>query len=483
MTPHVSGIAMLAQTGVEFAPERSLLLVAIAFGLLGLAVAAALATRATTPTTPAAASSTELTEPPALVDQLLGDGMVSTMALPATVVDLADRGHLQMDRPVTSATSVVTTAAPGDDLLDYEQDLIARLGRRTDLTVADLSWSQADGPAPLHRAFDTAVRREAHRRGLTTTRFPVAGGLVIVATLIAGGVAFGRALPDGGVDVQWNLPSLVALVILLADALVASAVLLPDVRQRTPTGNDVVAGWLAARSQLAAGPPRTPTPTLTPAHRAVLDLPPHPLGGPGVVADDPRRVWTMTRHGHARPIRVAYPRWWPPGAGRPPLLVLSLGTLGLAAVAAVGLAIWRRGYGVDWIDFSDIGPTRAVAITVWTLLGAAGLAGVAVVVVGLIDLFSYRTSGGSVVRHAMGVGPPISSGRWSARLGDLIPGLGRRRFLVIDDGHADATRALVVSERVQASCPPDRDVDLVASPILGHVRSARVLAPRANGPE
>ena len=481
MTPDVSGIAMLAQTGVEFAPERSLLLVAIAFGLLGLAVAAALATRATTPTTPPAASSTELTEPPALVDHLLGDGVVSTMALPATVVDLADRGHLQLDRPVTSATSVATTAAPGHDLLDYERDLVARLDTRTDLTVADLSWSQADGPAPLHRAFDTAVRREAHRRGLTTTRFPVAGGLVIVATLIAGGIAFGRALPDGGVDVQWNLPSLVALLILLADALVASAVLLPDVRQRTSAGDVVAAGWLAARSQPAAGPPRTPT--LTPAHRAVLDLPPHPLGDPGVVADDPRRVWTITRHGHARPIRVAYPRWWPPGAGRPPLLVLTLGTLGLAAVAAVSLAIWRRGYGVDWIDFSDIGPTRAVAITVWTLLGVAGLAGVAVVVVGLIDLFTYRTSGGRVVRHATGVGPLISSGRWSARLGDLIPGLGRRRFLVIDDGHADATRALVVSERVQASCPPDRDVDLVASPILGHVRSARVLAPRANGRE
>ncbi len=343
--------------------------------------------------------------------------------------------------------------------------------------MADLSWTQADRPGPLHRSFDTAVRREAHRRGLTTTRFPVAGGLAIVATLIAGGVAFGQALPDGGVDVQWNLPSLVTLVILLADALVAAAVLLPDVRQRTAAGNDITAGWLATRSQPAPGGPGSPG--LTPSHRAVLDLPPHPLDGAGVVADDPRRVWTTTRHGHARPIRVGYPRWWPPGAGRPPLLVLALGALGLAAVAAVGLAIWRRGYGIDWIDFSDIGTTPAIAITVWTLLGVAGLSGVAVVVVGLIDLFSYRTSHGTVVRHATGIGPPISAGRSSARLGGLFPGLGRRRFLVVDDGHTDATRALVVSERVRASCPVGRDVDLVASPILGHVRSARLFGASA----
>ena len=472
----MTGVALLAQTGAEFAPDRSALLVAITFGLIGLAIAAVLATQATTPTTPPAVSSTPLTEPPALVDHLLGDGMVSTMALPATVVDLADRGHLTLDRPITPSTLVIAHAGDSaDDLLDFERDLLGRLDRR-DLTVADLSWDESDGPAPLHRSFDTAVRREAHRRKLTTTRFPVAGGLAIVATLVAGGIAFGRALPDDGVDVRWNLPSLVTLVILLADALVAAAVLVPDVRQRTPTGNHVTAGWLAARSRPTA--PRQTTSPLAPAHRAVLDLTPHPLDGPGVVPDDPRRVWTATRHGHARPIRVSYERWWPPGAGRPPILVLVLGVLGLAAVAAVSLAIWRRGYGIDWIDFSDIGPTRAVAIAVWTLLGVGGLAGVAVAVVGLIDLFSYRTSAGIVVRSRVGIGPPVATGRWSAGLGGLIPGLSRRRFLVVDDGHADATRALVVSERIRTSCPVGRDVDVVVSPVLGHVRSASVLEPR-----
>jgi hypothetical protein len=388
-------------------------------------------------------------------------------------VHLADRGHLELARPITASTRVLADASTGDELLDYERDLLERLDGRRDLTVAHLSWNEGDGPTRLHRSFDTAVRREAHRRKLTTTRFPVAGGLAIVATLIAGGIAFGRALPDDGVDVQWNLPSLVTLVVLLADALVAAAVLIPDVRQRSPAGHDVAAGWLAARSRPDAS--KHDTTPLTPAHRAVLDLQPHPLDGPSVVSDDPRRVWSDTRHGHARPIRVSYPRWWPPGAGRPPLLVLAMGALGLAAVTALSLAIWRRGYGIDWIDFSDIGPTRAIAITVWTLLGMAGLLGVAVLVVGLIDLFSYRTSDGTVVLSRTGIGAPISTGRWAAGLGRLVPGLARRRFLVVDDGHTDATRALVVSERVQDSCPPDRDVDLVASPILGHVRSARVI--------
>ncbi len=136
----VSGIAVLAQSGVEFAPERSLLLVAIACGIVGLAIAAALATRATTPTTPPAASSTGLTEPPALVDHLLGDGTVSTMALPATVVHLADRGHLELARPITASTRVVAGISTGDDLLDYERDLLERLDGRSDLTVAHLSW-------------------------------------------------------------------------------------------------------------------------------------------------------------------------------------------------------------------------------------------------------------------------------------------------------------------------------------------------------
>jgi len=467
-------ITVLAQSGVEFAPERSLLVIAIACGLLGLAIAAGLATRAATPTTSPASSPGDLTESPALVDHLLGDGMVSTMALPATVIDLADRGHVTLDQPITASTPIRTDGdrrSDDRDLLGYELNVLERLGATDQLTMADLSWTDSEGPNRLHRSFDATVGREARRRNLTAARFPLWGGLAVLATVVAGGVAFGRALPDDGVDVQWNLPSLVTLFVLLTDALVASAVLIPDVRQRTPTGNETVARWLDARARAEAGDYGEP---LRPAHRAVLDLAPHPLDGSDVVATDPRRLWSRTLHGYCRPLRVGYPRWWPPGAGRPPLLIVALGSVGLAAVGAVALAIWRRGYGIDWIDFSDIGPTRSVAIVTWTILCVGGVLAATMIAVALLDLFSYQTRNGTLSTTRTGIGSPVAAGRWSAALSRLLPGLSHRRFLVVDDGHSDATRALVVSARVQSSSPPGQPVDLVASPILGHVRSVRV---------
>jgi hypothetical protein len=407
-----------------------------------------------------------------LVDHLLGDGMISTMALPATVIDLADRGHVTLDQPITASSRIGPgTGGADDDLLDYERALLARLDRADDVTMTDLSWSETAGPNRLHRSFDATVGREARRRDLTTARYPLWGGLAVLATVVAGGIAFGGSLPDGTVDVQWNLPSLVTLVVLLTDALVASAVLIPDTRQRTSTGNDAAARWLTARAQAEGTGDGG---SLRAAHRAVLDLVPHPLDGPDVVPVDPRRLWSRTLHGYTRPLRVDYPRWRPPGAGRPPLLVVALGTAGFAAVAVVSLAIWRRGYGIDWIDFSDIGPTRAVAIATWTILGVGGLVAASLVAVGLIDLFSYQTRSGTVSLSRNGIGPPVAAGRWSATLARLIPGLSRRRFLVVDDGHSDAARALVVSARVQNASPPGEQVDVVASPILGHVRSARV---------
>ena len=398
--------------------------------------------------------------------------MISTMALPATVIDLADRGHVTLDQPIRPSSRI--GPGPGgadDDLLDHERSLLSWLDPAGDLTVADLSWTDATGPDRLHRSFDAAVNREARRLDLTAARYPLWGGFAILATLVAGGIAFGRSLPDNGVDVQWNLPSLVTLVMLLTDALVASAVLIPDTRQRTTTGNETAARWLCARSRTEG---TADHPSLRPAHRAVLDLVPHPLDGPHVVAVDPRRLWSRTLHGYRRPLRVDYPRWWPPGAGRPPLLVVTLGAAGFVAVAAVALAIWRQGYGIDWIDFSDIGPARAVAIVAWTMLGVGGLLAASLIAIGLIDLFSYQTRRGTVAMSRKGISPPVAAGRWSTALTRLVPGLSHRRFLVVDDGHSDATRALVASARVQQSGPPGEQVDVVASPILGHVRSARV---------
>lgn len=472
MTASLPGVAVLAQSSAEFAPDRTLLLVAIACGLLGVAIAAGLATRAGTPTTAPASAPGDLTEAPALVDHLLGDGMISTMALPATMIDLADRGHVTLDQPIRPSGRI--GPGPGgthDDLLDYERALLARLGTADEPAVADLSWTDTTGPDRLHRSFDAAVNREARRLDLTAARYPLWGGLAILATVVAGGLAFGRSLPDNGVDVQWNLPSLITLVMLLTDALVASAVLIPDTRQRTTTGNETAARWLAARAQAEGTDDHG---SLRPAHRAVLDLVPHPLDGPHVVPADPRRLWSRTLHGYTRPLRVDYPRWWPPGAGRPPLLVVALGAAGFAGVAVVSLAIWRRGYGIDWIDFSDIGPTRAVAIVAWTMLGVGGLLAASLVAVGLIDLFSYHTRSGTVRVSRSGISPPVAAGRWSTALTRLVPGLNHRRFLVVDDGHSDATRALVVSARVQQAGPTGEQVDVVASPILGHVRSARV---------
>ena len=73
------------------------------------------------------------------------------MALPATAVDLAERGHLTLDRPITPGTRIIAEPSDRNDLLDYEQDLLTRCRAREDLTVAHLSWNEVDGPSRVSR--------------------------------------------------------------------------------------------------------------------------------------------------------------------------------------------------------------------------------------------------------------------------------------------------------------------------------------------
>jgi hypothetical protein len=184
-------------------------------------------------------------DPPAVVDTLLQWGRVRPIAFGATVVDLAQRGHLAIteertDRPGwfdrTDYRFRRTDQAVDDGVLPHERQVLDRLfGTGPETTQSELTATARADPRAAQvwwRDFRGAVRREFVRRGYQVgDRSRIFAANIGCAVVIgaAGALAWSwRAWWVGALGVAWGLTQC-GLTLLL--------------RRRTPLGARRAAEW------------------------------------------------------------------------------------------------------------------------------------------------------------------------------------------------------------------------------------------------
>jgi hypothetical protein len=214
---------------------------------LVLLLAAAFATRPQE--VDSAAATMELgEESPAVVDLLTNDWRVTPDAVPATLLDLAARGFVDLDQHGEGRTVCRVRRTAGGSLASYERmvlDHVARLAVEGVVPAQALTTGPQDASARWWRSFKEAVVDDARARGLTRDRWsrPVER-LLRLAAVVPTGVAVLLANAVIGL----NLGTVVAGGMVWV-ALTGLVKRFRDQRD-TPAGAEAAAGWLGVRAYL-----------------------------------------------------------------------------------------------------------------------------------------------------------------------------------------------------------------------------------------
>jgi len=412
-------------------------------------------------------------ESPAVVDLLTNDWRVTPDAIPATLLDLAARGFVDLDQHGQGRTVCRVRRTASGGLESYERmvlDHVAGLAVDGVVPAEALTTGPQDASAKWWRAFQRAVVEDARARGLTRDRWsrPVER-LLRVAALVPAGLAVLLANVAMGLSLGTVAAGIVLWVVLTG--------LVRRFRDQrdTPAGAEVAAGWLGVRAYLGGN---EVFPTLPPAAVAIWDrylaygaalgvataaLRALPMG-----AEDDHRAWSSFG-GRWRVVRVRYPRLrlaW----GRPPVVALLVGL----AAAGAGYGLLRLMLSLrGWADGLPSGDEAGG----WVRLVATVLAVIALAVLGwggwtalraLLDLGSRREVEGQVVR--------LRSYRRGEHEYDY--------FAAVYDGRSDKVKAWLVPAATYARFWEGVTASATVGPRLGHVfRMDLVSRPLAARPE
>jgi hypothetical protein len=370
--------------------------VAVTVLWLVLLLAAAFATRPRD-VDPALATMELGEESPAVVDLLTNDWRVTPDAVPATLLDLAARGFVDVDQHGEGRTVCRVRRSAGGSLASYERmvlDHVARLAVDGVVPAQALTTGPQDASARWWRSFKDAVVDDARARGLTRERWSRSvERLLRLAALVPAGLAVLLANAFLGL----NLGTVVAggMVWVGLTGLVKR---FRDQRD-TPAGAEAAAGWLGVRAYLGGN---EVFPSLPPAAVAIWDrylaygaalgvataaLRALPMG-----AEDDHRAWS-SHGGRWRVVKVRYPRLrlaW----GRPPVVAFLVGL----AMAGAGYLLLRlllslrgaTGEAGGWVGLV----VTVLALAALAVLGWGGWTALRAVV----DLGSRREVEGQVVR-------------------------------------------------------------------------------------
>lgn len=420
--------------------------------------------------------------PPAIVN-LVTEGFEVTRAAPsATLLDLAARRHLDLER--YDGHTICRLRDRNRDtrsLTGYEHRVLARLRQHADgdtVPAAALGFGHHHAADRWFRGFAQEVIDDAQRRGLCHDRWTWQHVVAIGATGVLVFVLAGLA------DAADQTPSALGESLRLAAVLGAFALwgiagrMLRSLRQLPHApGQALAEQWVAVRTALAErgtlddrpaagvvvwGPHLVYGAAMGLAADAVGDL---PLG-----LDEDEHAWSVVT-GRWRHVRVRYPRLRP-GWGLHPARAL---LRGLVLGGAAGAVIWgirevatTAGADVASIAATLTPPVTAIALTV-------GAYAVTVATAGLADLFATREVEGIVLRRRERSFVP-------RRLRPLWDGFGEgpsdpreqpgnRRYLAVDDGRADELTAWCVRPRVFGTCREGERVRVRVTPRLGYVRT------------
>jgi hypothetical protein len=474
--------------------EALLLAAGILAGALLLMALVALATSPARPT-PGEATMELGPEPPAVVDLLTDDFEVTSEAVPATLLDLAARGWLELESYGPDQTICRLDGGEHGPLLPYERRVLDHLrGVAVGGVVPAeaLTTGPEDVSASWWRSFRREVIADAQARGLCRRRWPRwVGGVSWVTTLAAGGLLwFGFS----GAEESGAAPLVIAVIAgVLLTGYVAGRISTSDRQRDTPAGLDAGSRWLGVRRYLVEHGEFGDQPAAAVAvwdrylaHAAAMDLAGLAVQQLPLGAEDDRHAWSAVT-GEWRPVVVDYPRF-EPGWGRHPAAAIALGVIGGGFTLAVMWASWR--YADDTslgglLDGTDPDLRRRAG---WAALVLCALCllplGYAATALwrGVIDCFGTSTMEGMVLRTRRREGA-IQVPKWiryftePERRGqkEAEP----RWYVAVDTGEAPRVDAWRVRRRIYQQVHQHQLVRVEVRPRLGHVRSVTALTPVA----
>ncbi|MGH3065642.1 MAG: DUF2207 family protein [Gaiellaceae bacterium] len=379
-------------------------------------------------------------EPPAVANFLASRFRVTDEAVPATLIDLAARNVVDIEQRGPDVFFVRLRSSVDEPLTAYERRVLDHLRKHAsdDVVPAEaLTTGPQEESKRWGRGFRNEVVADAQRLGLSRDAL---GGPIFTALSAA------ALIPSLLTWAVWEFePG--------AGVFFAALALLGWIKARhpqreTPAGMDAASRWLGVRAELAENPVfATHSPLEVElwdrllAYGAALGVAagasrPLPMG-----VESDTHTWSASS-GRWRPVRIAYPRIWPPGWGAHPLLALAVG---LAVAVGSGLVLYTVG--------PSLFGAGAIEAVILLVVCAAVIVGVAVVLMAGAD---WKT--------AVEVTGPI------LRLRAFGDDEKRRYYVAVDDGSSAVIRAFRVKARQYTGLEQGELVTVHATKNLAHVQ-------------
>jgi hypothetical protein len=387
-------------------------------------------------------------EPPALANFLASDFRVTPDAVPATLLDLAARRVLEIERVDVERYQCRLRAPTGQSLLPYERRVLELLRHRASDGVVP---AQALTTGPLQESkrwwngFRGEVIADSQRRGLSVDIWSrtVIQVLAVVAALPAVLLAIAFGLGAGAAYA-------------LGAGLILVGIYSRHQQRDTEEGLTAATRWAAVREKLEEDEEFPSQPPIAIAlwerllaYGAALGVAagairPIPMG-----AESDRRAWS-SYGGRWHQVEIRYPRLFPPLWGVHPAGAL-LGALLFGAIAVFFLYVLNA--IVSSVD--DIGGRASLVVPAfYALLSLVVLGAAALLYMAIRDLTATREVAGEILRlRTYG-----SENR-------------QRHYVAVDDGIASKVRAWQVKPELYAGLEQYQDVTAVVTRHLGYVRS------------
>jgi Predicted membrane protein (DUF2207) len=393
-------------------------------------------------------------EPPAVANLLVHDFRVTRDAVPATLLDLAARGFVELEERGPGSYVCRLQQAPDGPVEPYERRVLELLRRRAHdgiVPAGALTTGPSAESSKWWKEFRSEVIADAQSRGLSQD--------------ILDGRTFKRLsssllVPTGLAALTWSFR--VGLGAWVVGAFLLGAVRARHPQRDTPVGLAAASKWLGVRKRLAEDEAFQAQPPIAVAlwerylsYGAAFGVAPGAVRPIPMGAESDYRAWS-SYGGRWRPVRIRYPDTLPPGWGKHPALALFQGLVA-AAVAVFVLAVVARPVLDALPDSGALELLVGAALIV--LPAVVGVFAAVAVLRALADLVSSRDVTGQILRLR-------------------IRGSGddKRHYVAVDDGASPTIRAWLVKPELYAPLRQDQIVVASLTPHLRYVRSIRALA-------
>jgi hypothetical protein len=440
-------------------------------------------------------------ESPAVVNLLTHDWRTTPSAVPATVLDLAVRGVIEIVQ-VSPERDLVEVRRRGQDvpnLLAYERQVLDHVRRAAVdgvVPAAALTTGPATASEGWWRRFHRSVAFDARARGLARRRYPAAVhvGLGIGVALLALWLYLAADAADNTANGDGPAPWLVVAAVVGFIACARAVLRFDRYRQRdTDEGLAAASHWLGVRRGYSEGRYAELPPAAVVlyerhlAYAAAMDVASRAIAGLPLGAEDDRVAWSH-RDGQWRQLIVSYPRrfGWGQSPGR-----AALGGLFWTATLIIPIYVAHH-FGSRLLgDLQDVArnvgsvkdpSSRLYDATVADRIGLAATWVVAIVLVLVALNAVYR----GVFRFVRGLadlsgtarhsGPVVRRRTWpSSHAGERVD----VNWVAVDEGTSDRIRAVVVRPAMALRINQGDEVELQATRYLGFVKTIRVLQAAA----